>query len=149
MRKGFSMLTAIIFLILVATIATLTLTLSSQSLKQTNDVFLRSQAELLAKSATEYALLAISGHDINATNNCVNSINTQYPQAGNNAIFDINITLHYIGNGLPNGCNALSNSLSTNDSNLTVIIDTIIATTTENNISSEPIRLHRRTIQKP
>lgn len=151
MRRGFSMLTAIIFLILIATISALSIALSSQATKQTSDLFLRSQAELLAKSATEYTLLAISGHELNTTSGCLNSINSQYPQAGANATFDINITISYLGNGLAaasgNNCNILSDTIMTSDSNQTVIIDTIVSSIS--GISTEPIRIHRRTIQKP
>ena len=60
MRKGFSLITAIIFIVLVATIAALALSFSTFSTKQTSDLFLREQAELLVQSGTEYALLAIS-----------------------------------------------------------------------------------------
>jgi len=147
MRRGFTLITAILFMVLVATIAALALTFSSFSTKQTTDLYLREQAELLLQSGTEFALLAISGHDINATGTCVNTINTQYiPKTGANPLFNIDITINYMGRGLPGGCNILSNAVDTNDSNITVIIDTIVE---DNNISTEPIRLHRRTIQKP
>jgi len=153
MRRGFSLITAIIFMVLVASIAALALSFSSFSTKQTSDLFLREQADLLVQSGTEFALLAISGHQINAANGCLNSINSQYPQAGAAAIFDINITINYLGNGLAaasnNNCNILSDTVVTVDSNITVIIDTIVSTNTDNNISTEPIRLYRRTIQKP
>jgi type II secretory pathway pseudopilin PulG len=148
MRRGFTLITAIIFMVLVASIAALSLSFSSFSTKQTTDLYLREQAELLVQSGTEFALLAISGHNI-AVNGCLNAINSQYPQTNAAAIFDINITINYMGNGLPAGCNILSNTVDTNDSNVTVIIDTIVETTPGNNISTEPIRLHRRTIQKP
>lgn len=139
MRRGFSMITAIIFMILVATLGALALSLSSITLKQTSDLYLREQAEILVQSATEYALLAISGH--NFSTNCLNAINAQY------APFDINISLYYLGNGLPVGCQRITSSnIDTNESNLTVIIDTVV---TSNGVSTEPIRIHRRTIQKP
>jgi len=146
MRSGFSMITAIIFIVLVATLGMLALSLSTQTTKQTTDLFLREQAELLAQSATEFALLAFSGHDINATNGCLQEINAQYPEAGINALFDINITLRYLGRGLP--CDAgfiIDNNITTNDSNLTLIIDTVVTSST----ATEPIRFHRRTLQKP
>lgn len=153
MRSGFSLITAIIFIVLVATLSMLALSLSSFSTKQTSDLFLREQAELLLQSGTEFALLAISGHEINATSGCLNQINSQYPEAEDNALFDINITIHYMGNGLNTAsggnCNLLSDTVDTNESNVTVIIDTIVETTPANSISAEPIRLHRRTIQKP
>ncbi|QIR76902.1 type II secretion system protein [Sulfurospirillum diekertiae] len=145
MRRGFTLITAIIFMVLVASIAALSLSFSSFSTKQTTDLYLREQAELLVQSGTEFALLAISGHDINATSNCINSIISQYPTTAA-PLFDINITINYMGSGLPAGCNILSNAVVTSDSNITVIIDTIVE---DHNISTEPIRLHRRTIQKP
>lgn len=140
MRKGFSLLTAILFLVLVATISVLALSLSTQSAKQTTDIFLKTQAEILAKSSTEYALLAMSGHDYST--NCLNNINATY-----NNMFDINISIQYIGSGLPAGCNKLGNDIVTDDSNRTVIIDTVVST--QANVAQEPIRIHRRTIQKP
>lgn len=147
MRKGFSLITAIVFMILVATLGALALSLSNLSTKQTSDLYLREQAELLAQSATEYALLAISGHDFTA--NCLNTINSTYTQDGATTLFDINISLYYLGNGLPANCSTLTNNLNnidTNDSNRTVIIDTFV---TDRNLSTEHIRIHRRTIQKP
>lgn len=151
MRKGFSMLTALLFMILVATLGALALSLSNLSSKQTSDLYLREQAELLAQSATEYALLAISGH--NFSTNCLNTINSTYTD-GTTTLFDINISLYYLGNSLPANCmkpsgsiNAISSNIDTNDSNLTVMLDTIV--NSASGVSTEPIRIHRRTIQKP
>ena len=149
MRRGFSMLTALIFMVLVATLGALALSLSTATVKQTSDLYLREQAELLVQSATEYALLAISGHAINTTNGCLNTINATYPTDGTDKLFDINISLYYLGVGLPNGCRTIGTpaNIYTNDSNVTVMIDTIVSSA--DGISLEPIRLHRRTIQKP
>ena len=143
MKKGFSLLTAILFLVLVATISVLALSLSTQSAKQTTDIFLKTQAEILAKSSTEYALLAMSGHDYSS--NCLETINATYDN-----MFDINISIRYIGNGITcanPSTHILDNTINTSDSNRTVIIDTIVST--QDGIASEPIRIHRRSIQKP
>jgi len=142
MRKGFSLLTAILFLVLIATISALSISLSTGSVKQTGDMKLKSQAELLLRSGTEYALLAISG----APNGCLKQVNIKY-----DTTFDINVTMMYIGKGLPANCFPLDNNISTPESNRTVIIDTVVTTNpnlTPNTIP-EQIRLHRRTIQKP
>lgn len=148
MKKGFSLITAIIFILLVATLGALALSLSSQGSKQTGDLYLKTQAELLARSATEYALLAISAHEINATNGCVNQINALYPNA-NNPLFDINVTINYLGRGLPAApvCNILSNAVQESESNITVLLDTFVQT--HDGVSTEPIRFYRRTLQKP
>ena len=138
MRKGFSLLTAIVFLVLIATISALSISLSTDSVKQTGDVLLKSQAELLLRSGTEYAMLAISG----SPNGCLPDIN-----ATHNDIFDINISVMYIGNGLPASCPQIGTDIDTNESNRTVIIDTWVRT--KDDIVSEPIVMHRRSIQKP
>lgn len=150
MRAGFSLITAILFIVLVATLGAMALNLSTQSTKQSTDVYLQAQAELLAKSGAELALLAISTHDINTTNGCLNQVNASYPSA-TNPIFDINITLQYIGNGLNvasgTQCNLIHDDIATADSNVTVLMDVFV--TSRPDISTEPIRFHRRTLQKP
>jgi hypothetical protein len=142
MRRGIGLIMAIAFIVLVATIGALALSFSTQTSRQTGDVYLRAQAELLAISATEYALLAISAHDIAANNNCINTIEAAYDN------FEIDVTMQYIGNGLPVGCNILNGagSIATIDSNVTVLMDTIVESTFTDR---EPIRIHRRTLQKP
>ncbi|MDR2080935.1 MAG: type II secretion system protein [Campylobacteraceae bacterium] len=144
MRKGIGLIMAIAFIVLVATIGALALSFSTQTSRQTGDVYLRAQAELLAISATEYALLAISAHNISASN-CINGINIVH----NSGLFNVNMTMSYIGNGLPAaGCRVLNgaNAISTADSNATVLIDTIVQSTLTDR---EPVRIHRRTLQKP
>jgi len=144
MRRAFSLITAIFIILIISTLMMLMLSLSAQSAKQTTDIYLKEQAELLARSATEFAILAISGHERNSTSKCVEKIDIQYPK--NDPTFDINVSLLYIGNNLPcTPTNILNNGIATDDSNGTVIIDTVVTTLQ----SDEPIRFHRRTIQKP
>ncbi|MFC2073678.1 type II secretion system protein [Campylobacterota bacterium] len=147
-RKGMAMIVAIAFLIITAVLMAIMVRMTAQSTKQTTDIYLQEQAHLLAKSATEFALLAISGHDrgAGATSNCVTNINTQYPGAGAAAFYDINTSIQYIG--LNCSANSLVNNISTPESNGTVIIDTYVTTTDTVNIT-EPVRFHRRTMQKP
>ncbi len=137
-RSGFSLLLAIIVMITIATLMALMISLTSTTVKQTTDIYASEQTKLLAKSATELALLAISGHENNTS--CINNINFTFE---NN--YEVNMTLYYIGKGLPSSCQELNNTISTPESNGTVIIDTYV----EYNGSSEPIRYHRRTLQKP
>ncbi|MCH9814507.1 MAG: type II secretion system protein [Epsilonproteobacteria bacterium] len=145
MRKGFSLVTAIVILITVATLMTLMMNLSSTSVKNTMDIYLKEQAELLARAATEYALLAISAHD--NSGNCVETINISYPEG--QSTHDMNVSIQYIGNNMM-GCNTvLDNNIFTEESNMTVIIDTVVSVNQANTGIIEPIRIHRRTIQKP
>ena len=142
MRRGFTLLSAIFLMVLVATLMVLSFSLSTQTAKQTGDIYLQEQGQLLARSATEFALLAISGHD--NSKDCIENINLNYPKGA--PVFDINMTLYYIGNGLP--CNhLLANDIETAESNGTVLIDTIVSYTDPG--TNETVRFHRRTIQKP
>jgi len=153
-RNGIALMTAIAFLLIMATIMGLMLSMSSQSSKRGADLYFQEQAHMLAKSATEFALLAISGHNRAATDNCVNQISSTY-----GGIYDINTTIRYIGNGLPaspdctylnyNGSGAPINDITTNVSNGTVIIDVYVTLQAGATTMSEDIRFHRRTMQKP
>lgn len=149
MKKGFTLITAIIFMVLIATIGAIAVSMSTFTAKQTSDTYLKTQAELLAMSATEYAILAIHGHDILVNGNCVNQINATYPNA-NSPLFDINVTIFYFGKNLPvyPKCNILGdNNIVDTDSGLTVMIDTFVQS--HNGVATEPIRFHKRTLQRP
>ena len=125
------------------------LSLSSTTVKSTTDIYLKEQAELLLRSATEYALLALSGH--NHASNCLQNITITYPSSVPSQVtHEANVTIMYIGNGINCPGNVLSNSLTLPaDANLTTIIDTVVTVNQANTGITEPIRLHRRTIQKP
>ena len=138
MRKGFGILTAIIIMMSVAILMSLAIGLSTSTIKQTSDLYLKQQAELLLRSATEFSLLAISGHNNN--NSCVESVHI------NQGVFQADVDIWYIGKNLPSSCShIIANNLVTDDSQLSAILDVVVYT----NVSNEPIRLHRRTIQKP
>ncbi len=147
MRKGFSLITAIIIMMAVSLLMTMMISLSSSTVKTTTDMYLKEQAQLLARSATEYALLAISGHD--NTKNCIKNINISYPNS-TTVTHEMNISILYMGRGISNcGSHLLENNVTTDDSNLTAIIDVIVSVRANTTGITEPIRIHRRTIQKP
>ena len=144
-KNGIAMLLAIAFLIITAVLMAIMVNMTALSTKRTTDIFFQEQAQLLAKSATEFTLLAISAHDRGVTGNCVTDVNIQYPGAGNLAFYDINTTIQYIGLNCP--ANSLVNTVATPESDGTVIIDTYVSSSTNVRLS-EPVRFHRRTMQK-
>ena len=146
-KNGFAMIMAIIVIVVLTTIMAYTLTLTSKTTKQTTDLYLREQAVLLAQSAAEYTLLAISGHDrgANGNTNCLGAVNIQYPTSAN-PIFDINVTIGYIGLNCQNGFNYIQN-ITTPESNGTVLLN-ITVVSHDTTTSTEPIRYFRRTLQK-
>ncbi len=146
MRRGFSLITAIIIMMTVSLLMTLMLSISSTTVKTTMDIYFKEQGEILARSAVEYALLATSGHDNHQ--NCVEHVNILYPSA-TAPTHEMNVTLMYIGKDIPGCSQVLDNNISTEDSNMTAIVD-VVVNVLENNLTgiTEPIRLHRRTLQK-
>ncbi len=140
MRSAFSLLTAIFVMLLIGGLLALSLSFSTQSLKQTSDLYIQEQVNLLAQSAVEYEILRIGGSTID-DDHCYNG--DDYTVRG----FDINTTIFYIGKGFPASCNRLSNDIVTVDSNGTVMIDVAVSFTDPT--SGGKIRYFRRTLQKP
>ena len=121
------------------------LSMTAQTSKRGADIYFHEQAHMLAKSATEYALLAISGHNNSA--DCITNINSEYGD-----VYDINTTIRYIGLSTVDGTcangNSLVDTIVTPESNGTVMIDVYI-TLNANSTGAEALRFHRRTLQKP
>jgi type II secretory pathway pseudopilin PulG len=143
-RRGFGIITAIILLVLIATVAVMILSLAATSSKKATDDYLRVQAEMLARSATEFAIMRVQGYD-RSGGNCLENLDI------NASPFDVNVTINYLfKDGKPANCddkNVFASDLSDSDLNGTVIMDVVV--TTQSGVTTEPIRIHRRTLQKP
>lgn len=152
MRRGFTMVIAIFFMVLVATLGAFALNLSSATAKHTTDIFLREQAELLAQGATEIAVMNLLERKFDAT-----TTNCPTAAGGDRRIFTPN-PLNFLDNTNPlftiqvevveffgdiNGCGT---AISTDASKGTVILDVTVEA--NQNITNTPVRFHRRTIQK-
>lgn len=143
-RKGFAMIMAIFVVVIVASGGALLLSNAAKGGKSISDSYLRTQAELLAQSATEYALMR--AQDVNTSaGTCLNQLNITVNDAGGTQMFDINVSLAYSFEGtspLGAGCTTLA---SNTGKNTMVLID---ATVTDHNISTEEIRIHKRSWQE-
>lgn len=154
MKKAFSLILAIIFIVLLATIGMLSFGISATGVKQTDNLYLSEQAKLIAKSATEHAIMQIQQNDF--SQNCVNLITKWYPNQ-TNWLLKANVTVTYIGVNLPATCNSKINSGATKDRNglpindktliQAVILDTVVESNPQAN--TEVIRYSRTTTQKP
>ncbi len=147
-RGGFAMIMAIFFMILIATLLSYMLSTTAETAERTTNIYVNEQAQLLAKSAVEYAILRVSGHD-RSGGTCENGFDAQYPDSIN-PLFDINVTIQYIGFGGIGGCTNFIPTIQTPESNGTMLIDVYVSSTTGVgglNLS-EPISYHRRTLQK-
>ncbi len=142
-RTGMAMIMAIAVIVIVATILSLSLMLTTHTTKKTTDLYLYEQAALLSHSASEYAMLRLS-----QANPCsIAALNYSY-----NNIYDINTSMFYISvAGTP--CDTNSTAIGRNRgttawtaSDGTVILDVTVQTKPD--ITTEPVRYFRRTIQK-
>lgn len=149
MRQAFSMLTAIIIIVLMATVAAFILNLSGKMVKSTTVQFQREQAVLLAKSYTEYAIMSVTANEHNSSN-CLNNITGGYGDDGNgNPLYNINVDISYIGNtDLDASCNTLSNTVTTDKSPLSIIVDVFVSYKELDHPDDLNMTYHRRSLQK-
>lgn len=153
MRKAFSMITAIFVIVLMATVAVLILSLSGKMVKETTAQFQREQAMLLAKSYTEYAVMAVTANDRNGTGNCLSDIDGNYgadPAHGKG--YRIRVRLAYIGHADQiASCAAtrtFANNVVTEKTPLNIIVDVYVEYKDPDNPSGPWLAYHRRTLQK-
>jgi type II secretory pathway pseudopilin PulG len=156
LRKAFSMLTAIVVIVLMAGIAMFVMSLSGKILKSTTAQFQHEQAELYAKSYTEYAVLAVTGNSRNP--NCLTTINGSIqtdtsagaPTVAEGNGYNITVNIAYIGTTAGLGtCSALNtNAVNTQETPLTIIIDTYVNYKDPDNTAGPWLTVHRRSVQK-
>ena len=98
MSPAFSMITAIIMIVLMASVAIFVMNLSGKIVKETTVQFQKEQSILYAKSYTEYAIMTAGSR------NCINQITAFI---GNNVAsvnqgdgYSIQVDIQYIGNEL-------------------------------------------------
>jgi Tfp pilus assembly protein PilX len=138
LKKSFSLLITLVFVIVVAIIGVMSLEFAAATNKHTAEVSMDSRAELMSRAATEYAIMAMQGHDYN--NNCLKHISL------NDTFFDVNITYHYfLTDCNTSSCNGYCSNINTADTNGSALI--YVTVTSKN--PSFYIRKVRFTLQNP
>ena len=140
-RKAFSMLTTIFVIVIMASVGAMVMSLSGKMVESTTTQFQREQSMLLAKSYTEYAIMAVMANG-DRTNNCLNTINGVFNP------YTITVNISYIGDNTTltgtNCSNVLSNTAAT-EPFLNIIVDAYVSYPNEND---QNITYHKRTLQK-
>jgi hypothetical protein len=148
-RSAFAMIVAIFVVVLVSLGGIILLNNASMGSKSIGDNYLRAQAELLADSATEFAVMRAQGFNTNGNANCLDTLNiTAYNangQAAGNEMFDISVSYSYSFRYL-NQNPACSNILADNTGKDTMML--LDVTVTDRGLATEPIRIHKRSWQK-
>ena len=135
-RNGFSMITAIFVIVLMASVAALIFNISEKTVRETTAQYQREQAVLLARSYTELAIMAVSARDIKTTS-CLQDISGNIgttSEINSGAGYKIQTNLYYIGEGYGIGGNCPAtrtlynngNAPQDKNSTLNIIVDTYV-----------------------
>lgn len=153
-RKAFSLIMAIVVIVLMSTVAALIMNMSGKMIKKTTIQYQKEQALLLAKSYTEFAVMSVMANDRNNTyttgNDCLEDIDATvgtYPYG-----YRVRTRISYIGNNQFGQCattRVLSNSVVTPNSPLNIIVDVYVEyLEADHPDTPKYISYHRRTLQK-
>ncbi len=128
MRRGFGMIQIIFFMVILSGILAISMKYASITVKQTEDLYIKEQAELFMQSSIELALLGISSSSSQIDKVKVISDDKRF-------IADINITKYY-----KYGENG--------DSNDTIDMYIVVETNSSHPKNSRELKLTRRSLQR-
>jgi len=137
MRKSFTLILTLVFLVVFSALTSQILSLSANTNSMTAKLYLYNQAKLLARTGNEIAVLMIGNRPHGQ--NCLEVLNIL------DGDFTTTLNISYVGSGFTD-INCKNNTIFQNnfsETNGTVVIDVYV----RHNI--EQILFHRRTIQKP
>ena len=152
-KKAFSMITAIFVIVIMASVSGLIMNITGKTVKSTTQQYQKEQAQLLARSYTELAILKVLYDDRNSTS-CLTTFSEKFGVETGFDGYDITVHIQYIGNNtLLSGCVSLITSTWTNNSNgfnktVSLVIDTFITYKDFDDPANRDITFHRRTLQK-
>jgi len=144
-RSGFSMILAIFVVMIIAVLATSILSTATRGAKSVGDRYFLAQANLLADSSIEYAIMRAQGFD--ATTNCLNRVNIRIDDPNGVHTYDANVSILYSFSGAAPGGSCLYIEQNTGRAT-TMLIDATVSLNDDANITSEPIRVNKRTQEK-
>ncbi|MCF6207454.1 MAG: type II secretion system protein [Sulfurovum sp.] len=159
-REAFSMVTAIIVIVIMATVAILIMNLSGNTVKETTAQYHREQAMLLAKSYTEYAIMAVMANG--RTTNCLTDIDGQVKidesstvTVANGNGYQIRVRIAYIGETseistckTAAAVRVFSDTVTTLKTPMSIIVDVYVEYKDPENTNGGWITYHKRTLQK-
>jgi len=157
MKKGFGILQALIFLVLVSFLMMIALKTASIGVKHVSDSYVKEQAELFLYSTIENDILAVEGYERNSSSKCLMDINFSTPPTGNppqSRFFSHSKVLRYycykdtIGTDRCPCDNAVA--VDSEDSHGTILLSTVVETNPNHPKNrGKKIRISKVTIQRP
>jgi hypothetical protein len=153
MRHAFGLPQVLLIILFIGGIVTVTMRYASLGAKHYADSYTREQAELFMQSATEAALLRISGKNRSTLAECANEFNITSSDSRFTA--EINVTNYYLlggkdNDGLTWNCGIDRNvSIDTPESHGMINMTVIVESNNSNPKILHPVRLQRRSLQRP
>jgi hypothetical protein len=149
-KKAFGLISAIIVLLLIATLMVAVVKFAFISVKHTSDSYLIQRAQLFMQSSIENAIMAIEGYKRDNTNKCLREIHF----TDENKMFESNITIlrYYCYNNSNNDCPCggdLVKEIQTDKSHGYVLMKVVVESNTSNPRVDKKIRLITTTLQRP
>lgn len=141
MRKGFSLLFTLIFIMIMSIVGIMILQLGASSTRHTARSFMDTKAELTLRAATEFAIMALQGHKYNSAQpngKRIQKIDISFPE------FNAEVRFHYF----TSECLSTHTDCTLADTNDTNMSCLIYVTVTSKNKSFN-IRKVRTTLQNP
>lgn len=145
MRRAFGLPQVLLIILFIGGIVTITMRYASLGAKHYADSYTREQAELFLQSATEAALLRISAYD-RSGGSCLGSLSIR----SSDGKFDANVTIerYYLADG--STCsNVAYTPIQSEESNGMISMRVIVTSDSTNTKILHPIRLERRSLQRP
>ena len=160
-KKAFSMVTAIFVIVVMASVSSLIMNVTGKTIKSTTQQYQKEQAQLLARSYTELAILYIIHYDRYTRNDCIETITDHFGKTGSDG-YEVHIEIQYIGNDtfLPAGCATRISPWTATGTGFYSTISMVINTYVRYKVIDHPlnqnasttddvfITFHRRTLQK-
>jgi hypothetical protein len=147
MRRAFGLPQVLLIILFIGGIVTVTMRYASLGAKHYADSYTREQAELFLQSATEAALMRISAYDRNSSGSCLGSLTVR----SSDGKFDANVTIerYYLADGSTCNNGVAYTPIQSEESNGMISMRVIVTSDSTNTKILHPIRLERRSLQRP
>jgi len=145
-KKAFGVISALIIMLLMATLMVVVVKFAFVSVKHTSDSYLIQRAQLFMQSSMENAILAIEGND-RKSNGCLRNIRF----IDENGMFEANITIlrYYCFDENDCNCSDLTKTIQTPQSHGYVLMKIAVESNTSHPRIDKKIRLEKVTLQRP
>jgi hypothetical protein len=147
MRHAFGLPQVLLIILFIGGIVSVTMRYASLGARHYADSYTREQAELFLQSSTEVALLRISDYNRSFSGGCMSSVNVISSDGRFNAV--VTIEQYYLADGSICNNGVAYTPIQTEESHGMVSMKVVVTSDNTNTKILHPIRLERRSLQRP